>query len=45
MLEWLPSEFSRPRLQYNRDKSSADADDQVFLQYTHSLGAHGAHSY
>lgn len=45
MLEWLPSEFSRLRLQYNRDKSSADADDQVFLQYTHSLGAHGAHSY
>jgi len=45
MLEWLPSEFSRLRLQYNRDKSSAAADDQVFLQYTHSLGAHGAHSY
>jgi len=45
MLEWLPSEFSRVRLQYNRDKSYAERDDQFFLQYTHSLGSHGAHQY
>ncbi len=45
MLEWLPSEFSRIRLQYNNDQSSKDTDNQLFLQYTFSLGTHGAHSY
>lgn len=45
MFEWLPSEFSRLRLQYNRDDSLRDGDDQWFLQYTHSLGAHGAHRF
>lgn len=45
MLDWTPSEFSLVRLQYNRDKSYEDADDQLFLQYVMSLGAHGAHSY
>ena len=45
MLEWNPSEFSRVRLQYNRDESYEDTDDQIFLQYTMSLGAHGAHTY
>lgn len=46
MVEWLPSEFSRLRLQFNRDQSSAElTDKQIFLQYTHSLGAHGAHSF
>jgi hypothetical protein len=45
MLEWLPSEFSRIRLQYNRDESYEHADDQLFLQYTMSLGSHGAHQY
>lgn len=45
MVEWLPSEFSRIRLQYNRDKSHEDFDQQIILQYTMSLGAHGAHSY
>jgi len=45
MLEWLPSEFSRIRLQYNRDESYAVSDDQVFVQYTHSLGSHGAHQF
>nr|VFJ58727.1 MAG: hypothetical protein BECKFW1821B_GA0114236_104313 [Candidatus Kentron sp. FW] len=43
MLEWLPSEFGRIRLQFNRDESYKDADNQFFLQYTHSLGSHGAH--
>jgi len=45
MLEWLPSEFSRIRLQYNRDESYQNSDNQFLLQYTHSLGSHGAHQY
>ena len=45
MAEWLPSGFSRIRLQYNRDDSYQDTDHQLFLQYTFSLGAHGAHNY
>ena len=45
MLDWSPSEFSRLRLQYSRDESREDADDQLFLQYITTLGAHGAHRY
>ncbi len=45
MAEWLPSEYSRIRLQYNRDESYPVTDDQLFLQYTFSIGAHGAHQY
>jgi len=45
MIEWVPSEFSRVRLQYNRDRSYEESDDQVILQYTTSLGSHGAHQY
>ena len=46
MLDWSPSEFSRLRLQLARDKSRSDAlDNQVFLQYIVSLGAHGAHKF
>ena len=45
MAEWLPSNFSRFRLQYNRDDSYQDTDNQIFLQYTFSMGAHGAHAY
>jgi hypothetical protein len=45
MVEWLPSEYSRIRLQYNRDDSYSITDDQLFLQYTFSIGAHGAHQY
>jgi len=45
MLEWVPSEFSRLRLQFNRDESYEDTDQQIMLQYTMSLGAHGAHSF
>ncbi|MEM8593883.1 MAG: TonB-dependent receptor [Pseudomonadota bacterium] len=44
-LEYVPSEFSRVRLQYNKDESSDESDDQVMLQYTMSLGPHGAHSF
>jgi len=45
MAQWHPSEYSRVRLQYNRDESYQLTDDQVFLQYTFSMGAHGAHQY
>jgi hypothetical protein len=45
MLDWSNSEFSRVRLQFNDDKSSENSDQQVILQYTMSLGAHGAHSF
>ncbi|PCJ36199.1 MAG: hypothetical protein COA75_08160 [Cellvibrionales bacterium] len=44
-LEWLPSEFSRLRLQYNRDESYEETDHQLLLQYTMSLGSHGAHQF
>lgn len=46
MLEWLPSEFSRIRAQVNHDQSTRGEDDtQLFLQYTVSIGAHGAHNF
>jgi hypothetical protein len=45
MLEWVPSEFSRVRLQFNRDESYEQPDNQVFLHYTYSLGSHGAHRF
>jgi len=45
MVDWSPSEFSKLRLQYSRDYTLPDADDQVYLQYIMSLGAHGAHQY
>ena len=46
MVDWSPSEFSRVRLQYARDRSQFGiADNQVFLQYIMSLGAHGAHKF
>jgi hypothetical protein len=46
MVDWSPSEFSRIRLQLAQDKSRSDAtDNEVFLQYIVSLGAHGAHKF
>jgi hypothetical protein len=46
MVDWSPSEFSRVRLQFARDYSRMDEpDNQVFLQYIMSLGAHGAHKF
>jgi len=46
MVDWSPSEFSRVRLQFAQDKSRSDAtDNQMFLQYIVSLGAHGAHKF
>jgi hypothetical protein len=46
MVDWSPSEFSRVRLQLARDESRrGEPDNQVFLQYIVSLGAHGAHTF
>ena len=46
MLDWTNSEFSRVRLQYNREElAQGQDDDQVVLQYIMSLGAHGSHKY
>jgi len=45
MVDYSPSEFSRLRMQYNRDESQSQSDDQIYLQFIMSLGAHGAHKY
>jgi len=46
MVDYNPSEFSRLRLQLAHDKSRQGLpDNQLFLQYIMSLGAHGAHQY
>ena len=45
MLDWSNSEFSRVRLQYTHDDSEISSQNQWGLQYTHSIGAHGAHSF
>jgi len=46
MLDYNPSEFSRIRLQVAQDKSQqGQTDNQLFVQYIMSLGAHGAHQF
>jgi hypothetical protein len=46
MLDYSPSEFSRIRVQLSQDQSRQNlSDNQFFVQYIMSLGAHGAHSY
>jgi len=46
MLDYSPSEFSRLRLQVSQDKSMQNvSENQWFVQYIHSLGSHGAHSF
>lgn len=47
MLDWANSEYSMFRLQLARDTSLGPGlvNNQVFLQYIMSLGAHGAHRY
>ncbi|MBT6674335.1 MAG: hypothetical protein HOB02_03830, partial [Proteobacteria bacterium] len=46
MFDWTNSEFSRVRLQYNREElASGQDDDQIMLQYIMSIGAHAAHKY
>lgn len=46
MFDYNPSEFSRLRLQLARDKGEQGlTDNQITLQYIHSLGPHGAHKF
>lgn len=46
MLDYSASEFSRFRLQLARDQSQPGVtDNQIYLQYIMSLGAHGSHSF
>lgn len=46
MVDYNPSEFSRMRLQLAHDDSRQGlAENQMFLQYIMSLGAHGAHQF
>lgn len=46
MFDYNSSEFSRIRLQVAQDKSRQGVtDNQLFLQYQMSLGAHGAHQF
>jgi hypothetical protein len=46
MADYNASEFSRIRLQLAHDNTRQRlADNQLFVQYIMSLGAHGAHQY
>ena len=46
MFDYNPSEFTRFRLQFAQDRSRQNlTDNQIFLQYIFSLGAHGAHKF
>jgi hypothetical protein len=46
MADYNPSEFTRIRLQLAHDESRRGlTDNQLFVQYIMSLGAHGAHQY
>jgi hypothetical protein len=46
MVDYTPSEFSRIRLQWGQSKTQAGlTDNQLFLQYILTLGAHGAHKF
>jgi hypothetical protein len=46
MVDYNPSEFTRIRLQYSRSQTLPGiADNEWFVQYILSLGAHGAHKY
>jgi len=46
MFDWSLTEFSRLRLQFAADKSRLGAtDNQMFVQYIYSLGAHRAHQF
>jgi hypothetical protein len=49
VLSFMPTEFSRLRLQYSRGDIAVDGEretfNQVFLQFQVSLGVHGAHTF
>ena len=46
MIDWTPSEFSRVRLQFAQARLRPGiTDNEFFVQYILTLGAHGAHKY
>jgi hypothetical protein len=51
MIDFLPSEFSRIRLQYNYDRSlftenlERKPNHEIILQFNLAIGAHGAHGF
>jgi len=45
MLDWSNSEFSRLRMQITRDETGLEERNEWGLQYIHSIGAHGAHTF
>jgi hypothetical protein len=46
MLDWTPSEFSRFRVQWQQSRLRPElTDNQLFIQYILTLGAHSAHKY
>ena len=46
MFDYTPSEFSRFRVQWQQSKIRPDlTDNQLFIQYILTLGAHGAHKF
>jgi hypothetical protein len=45
MVDFSNSEFSRIRLQYNRDQSGLIPANEVMLQYIVAMGAHPAHTF
>jgi hypothetical protein len=45
MFDYSHSEFSRIRLQFERDESGLENNNQLTLQYIMSIGAHGAHEF
>lgn len=50
MIDFLPSEFSRIRLQYNHDRSLfldniRKTNQEIILQFNLAIGAHGAHGF
>ncbi len=46
MVDWSPSEFSRVRVQFAQAKLAPGlTDNEWFLQYILSIGAHGAHKF
>jgi len=46
MLDYTPSEFSRFRVQWQQSRLRPDVtDNQLFIQYILTLGAHAAHQY
>jgi hypothetical protein len=45
MVDWSNSEFSRIRFQVAQDETIPDSETQFGVQYIHSIGAHGAHSF